>query len=101
MLEAGDKVLAGIATEIANAKVDLDKITNNLESQLAPLKTQFRGNAGTAFQNLHLAWTEKQKKITAALNEFEQSLYTSDKTNKSTDDAHTSSLTALQNKLGG
>jgi uncharacterized protein YukE len=51
MLEAGEKVVSGIAQEIANARADLSKITNQLESQLAPMKTQFVGNAGAAFQN--------------------------------------------------
>ena len=46
MLEAGEKVIAGIAQEIAGARADLSKITNQLESQLAPghygSKTRYR-----------------------------------------------------------
>ena len=96
----GEKSLSRAATMVADAKVDFDKLAQQLEDQINALKGRWVGQGGAAFFTLHQAWTEKQTIIVSALNEFEQNLITTEKDNVSTDDAQQSSMTALQNSLG-
>ncbi len=67
----GEGTLSKGAALVADAKVDFDRISNKLDGQIQGLRGRWQGAGGTAFFTLHQAWTEKQKVIVQALNEFE------------------------------
>lgn len=86
-LRAGDGVLGNAARMVADAKVEIDQKCKNLESRIVGMKAQWQGQGGLAFQRLHEAWQEKQRRINNALNEFEQSLTDTERDNVATDSA--------------
>ena len=85
---------------VAEAKVDFDRINNTLEGEIQGLRGRWQGAGGTAFFALHQAWTEKQKVIVQALNEFESALTTTERDNVSTDEAQSANYARTTSRLG-
>ncbi len=56
---------------------------------------------GSAFFALQQAWTEKQKVITNALNDFEASLTSTERDNVNTDEAQSANYNRTAGRLGG
>ena len=88
---------AGLVTE---AKADFDGLSNALSGQIQGLQGRWAGAGGTAFFSLHSAWTEKQKIITNALNEFEASLTSTERDNVGTDESQSSNFNNYASRLG-
>ena len=88
---------AGLVTE---AKADFDSLSNALSSQIQGLQGRWAGAGGTAFFSLHTAWTEKQKIITNALNEFEASLTSTERDNMGTDESQSANFNNYTSRLG-
>ena len=84
---------------VSGAKQDFDRMSGDLEDRIADLKGKWAGAGGQAFFVLHQAWTEKQKVITSALNEFEASLIGTERDAMSTDDTQAGNFTNFQNRL--
>jgi WXG100 family type VII secretion target len=91
---AGNQTLTRAAGMVAGAKTDFDRLSGNLSDQILGMASRWQGAGGLAFQNLHTAWQEKQAVIVRALNDFENSLVTTDRDFTTTDDtqAQTSNL---------
>lgn len=83
----GEGTLSKAAGMVAEAKRDFDGLSKKLEGQIASLQGKWAGQGGQAFFQLHAAWTEKQRIVVGALDEFEQSLQTTERDNMSTDEA--------------
>ncbi|MCW2765203.1 MAG: hypothetical protein JWO11_1162 [Nocardioides sp.] len=96
----GEKTLSQAAGLVADAKQDFDGFSNNLDGQIAGLRTKWAGAGAQAFFVLHQAWTEKQAAILGALNEFEASLLSTEKDNVTTDDAQSSNYARYAGRLG-
>lgn len=96
----GEKTLSKAAGMVQAAKADFDKLSKNLDSNIQQLSGKWVGSGGTAFFNLHRAWTEKQQIIVNALNEFEQSLQSTETLNVNTDDSQSSNMSKLNGRLG-
>jgi WXG100 family type VII secretion target len=88
------------AALVAGAKVDLDRINVKLEGQIQGLRSAWRGSGGTAFFTLHQAWTEKQKTIVQALDEFESALAGTERDNITTDEAQSANYARTTSRLG-
>ena len=73
---------------------------HELDAQIAGLRGRWAGAGGRAFFVLHQAWTEKQKIVVSALNEFEASLVGTQRDNVSTDDAQSASYSRFTGRLG-
>jgi WXG100 family type VII secretion target len=97
----GEKTLTRAAGMVADAKKDFDGMSNRLDSQIGGLRNKWAGAGGTAFFALHQAWTEKQKVITNALNEFEASLTSTERDNVNTDEAQSANYNRTAGRLGG
>ena len=95
----GEGTLTKAAQLVSGAKQDFDRKSGELEGQIADLRGKWAGAGGQAFFVLHQAWTEKQKVIVSALNEFEQSLVGTDKDISSTDDTQAVNFNNFQSKL--
>lgn len=96
----GEKTLTRAAGLVADAKQDFDGLSKALEGQIAGLQGKWAGAGGTAFFSLHQAWTEKQRVITNALNEFEASLTSTEKDNLNTDETQSSNYNRYAGRLG-
>lgn len=96
----GEATLTRAAGLVSEAKQDFDSMSKTLEGQIAGLQGKWAGAGGTAFFSLHQAWTEKQRIITNALNEFEASLVSTEKDNVSTDDTQSSNYSRVAGRLG-
>ena len=97
----GVGTLSKAAVLVAGAKVDFDHMNNKLEAQIQGLRGAWRGAGGRAFFTLHQAWTEKQKAIVQALDEFESALASTELDNISTDEAQSANYNRTAGRLGG
>lgn len=95
----GEGTLGKAAQLVSGAKQDFDRLSGELESQIGDLQGKWAGAGGQAFFVLHQAWTEKQKVIVSALNEFENSLLGTEKDVSSTDDSQASNFNNFQSRL--
>ena len=96
----GERTLTRAAGLVAEAKADFDSMSRTLEGQIAGLQGKWAGSGGSAFFALHQAWTEKQRVITGALDEFEASLTSTERDNMSTDEAQSASYNRFAGRLG-
>ena len=96
----GEKTLTRAAGLVAEAKQDFDGLSRALEGQIAGLQSTWAGAGGTAFFRLHRAWTEKQRAITSALDEFEASLTWTELDNLHTDETQSSHYHRYAGRLG-
>jgi len=98
---AGDQVLSRAAGMVATARADFTRDAANLENQINGLRGRWQGAGGQAFFALHQAWTEKQRVIVSALDEFENSLRSTERDNVSTDETQQSYQANLASRLDG
>lgn len=96
----GEGTLNRAAQLVAGAKQDFDRLSSELEGQIAGLQGKWAGAGGQAFFALHRAWTEKQRVIVGALNEFEASLVGTEKDVRGTDDTQAGNFSTYQSRLG-
>ena len=97
----GQGTLTRAAGLVTDAKADFDSLSNALSGQIQGLQGRWAGAGGTAFFSLHTAWTEKQKVITNALNEFEASLQSTERDNVNTDQTQSDYMNKNHDRLGG
>jgi WXG100 family type VII secretion target len=98
---AADQALSRAAGLVATAKVDFDQRAAALNDQIAGMALRWQGQGGVAFQTLQQAWQEKQRTITNALNDFEQSLLVTDRDFTTTDDSQAQAATVNLGRLDG
>lgn len=83
----GDGTLTRAAGMVREAKADFDRLARDLDGRIQGLRGQWVGAGGTAFFRLQQAWTEKQRVIVGALDQFEASLVATERDNVGTDEA--------------
>lgn len=98
---AGDGTLAQAGHMVAAAKVDLDRLSNDLSNRLMAVQSRWQGAGGNAFFLLHQAWGEKQRTILVALNEFETALRSTQQRNHATDEAAQTAQRVTLQRLDG
>jgi WXG100 family type VII secretion target len=96
----GQGTLSAAAGMVADAKHDFDRLNNELVQHIDSARAKWSGQGGTAFNSLGHAWSEKQRTITNALDQFEASLSSTEKDNTRTDDTQSSAFTRTQQRLG-
>ena len=96
----GERTLTRAAGLVADAKADFDALSKSLEQQILAQQGKWVGAGGSAFFTLHQAWTDKQRIITNALNEFEASLTSTERDNMSTDETQSSNYNRVAGRLG-
>ncbi|MBF4163544.1 WXG100 family type VII secretion target [Nocardioides acrostichi] len=96
----GEAVLSRAAGMVADAKVDLDLVSQRLAADVESMRAQWGGQGALAFAALGAAWNDKQRRIVAALDGFEANLRTTEKDNLATDDAQRGAMASLQSALG-
>jgi uncharacterized protein YukE len=96
----GRGALSNAAGMVTDARCDFDRLDNELVQHIDAAQTTWAGQGGSAFTALGCAWTEKQRTIVSALDQFEASLRATEKDNVTTDDAQSAALTRQQRRLG-
>ena len=86
---------------VSAAKADFTRDAANLENQINGVRGRWQGAGGNAFFALHQAWTEKQRTILSALDEFEASLRSTERDNVSTDETQQTANVNLAGRLDG
>ena len=96
----GEGTLSRAAGLVAGARSDFDQISARLTGQIDGLRGRWAGAGGQAFFALHQAWTEKQRVIVSALDEFEASLAGTERDNLATDQAQSATYQRTASRLG-
>ena len=96
----GEGALTRAASLVAQARADFDVLSKGLEQQILGHQGAWVGAGGSAFFTLHRAWTDRQRAITGALDEFEASLTATERDNMRTDEAQSSSYLRVAARLG-
>lgn len=95
----GEGTLTRASGMVSDARADFMTISSKLTDQIAAVQGKWGGQGASAFFVLHQAWSEKQKVIVDALDEFANSLTTTEKDNTSTDDTQGSNYGRLNSRL--
>lgn len=95
----GEGTLTKAAGMVSTARQDFHKLSGELEGQIADLKGKWAGAGGQAFFILHQAWSDKQKLVVNALDDFEASLRGTEKDATSVDDTQAANFANFSNKL--
>ena len=96
----GEGTLSRAAGLVSDARADFTTISNRLDGQIAAVQGRWGGQGAQAFFVLHQAWTEKQKVIVDALDEFSNSLGLTERDNVGTDESQGANYTNLAGRLG-
>ncbi|MEV7429745.1 MULTISPECIES: WXG100 family type VII secretion target [unclassified Nocardioides] len=99
MYGQGENTLSQAAGMVSDAHADFNNLANTLTGQIQGLQGKWVGQGGQAFFTLHQTWSEKQKVIVNALTDFENSLQSTEKDNKSTDEGNSGNLSNLTSRL--
>ena len=95
----GEGTLTRAAGLVSDARADFTTISSRLTDQIAGVQSKWGGQGASAFFVLHQTWTEKQTTIVSALDEFAQSLTTTEQTNVTNDDEQGASYNRLAGRL--
>lgn len=96
-----DAALTKAASHVSAAKADLDGQLNTLGGKLQSLQGAWQGTGSMAFQRVYAQWDRDAKTVLKALNDFEQSLMTAEKTYTAADDASAQAMNKFGSQLGG
>lgn len=96
----GAGTLSRAADLVAQARLDLDGVSSRLEGQVTSVAGRWVGAGGNAFQALHAAWTDRQRMVTRALDDFEAALRGTEGDFLAADDAASAAHAALHHRLG-
>lgn len=99
-LKAEAGALAQAAKYTSSAREDLTSQAQTLYSNVSGQEHGWKGQGGTSFFNLQEAWFEKQKRVVAILEHFENSLHSTDRDNVSTDETQSQATGKLHDRLG-
>jgi WXG100 family type VII secretion target len=92
--------LTRAASMVSDAKADFVKISATLSDQIQSVQGKWGGQGAQAFFVLHQTWTEKQRTIVNALDDFSHSLTSTEKLNTSNDENVGATYSHLSNRLG-
>ncbi|TQK73249.1 MULTISPECIES: hypothetical protein [unclassified Nocardioides] len=91
--------LKKVAELVAETKKDLATKAGKMEIDLERMHKAWVGGGGLSFQNVKNAWLEKHKVVTAALDQFENSLIETESDNVNTDSTAGGNLAGFLSKL--
>ncbi len=96
----GEGTLTHAAGLVTDARTDFTTYSARLDGQISGVHGRWGGRGAQAFFTLHQAWTEKQRTIVNALDDFAGSLTSTEQDNTATDDEIGATYRQLQGRLG-
>lgn len=88
-----------IGERINFAQSEFTKHGNELTTQLSNMQKDWVGEGGVAFGKLMIEWNDRQDKITKLLQQFEDSLSTTQKTSTEQDSTQAANMFAMNKNL--
>lgn len=96
----GEGTLTHAAGLVTDARTDFMSYSARLDGQIAGVQGRWGGRGAQGFFLLHQAWTERQRTIVTALDDFAGSLAATEQDNTTTDDEIGASYAQLRGRLG-
>lgn len=95
----GQGTLTRAAGLVSDARADFTSLSAKLTDQISAVQGKWGGQGASAFFILHQTWSEKQKTIVGALDEFASSLTVTERDNLNTDDEQSAGFGRLSSRL--
>ncbi|GGO72983.1 WXG100 family type VII secretion target [Nocardioides deserti] len=95
----GEATLSRAAGMVSDARGDFMTLAGQLSDQLSALQGKWVGEGGRAFFALHQTWSEKQRTIVNALDDFSASLTSTEQLNVNTDQESGGGMSRLTSRL--
>lgn len=95
----GEATLSRAAGMVSDARGDFLTLASQLSDQISALQGRWVGEGGRAFFTLHQTWSEKQRTIVNALDEFASSLTSTEQLNMNTDQDRGAGMSRLTSRL--
>ena len=86
---------------LAEAKVELRRLSNELQGEIDQLQGKWGGAGAQAFGMLTTAWDQKQGAIVMTLEKFESTLDETEKSMTSSDERSASSVSSIRAQMEG
>lgn len=99
-VSAADGALQRGAQIVNQSKAEIVGELNSIQNKLSGIGSSWAGSGAAAFQQTFQAWQEKSRRITNALDGFEQNLRDSQSAYSQTDDASAQSQNKFMGRLG-
>lgn len=88
------------ADRVSHARADVSRLCGQLSQEMQATAPQWQGGGGRAFQNLVVAWHERQTRIVQALDGLAASLQSTERDNVATDADQAAAAARLAARLG-
>ena len=95
-----EKALSKGADYVDQARGDVKNKCGVLTSNIQGMMAGWGGQGATAFNNLMVAWNEKQETILKALDQLSASMVETERDNVATDEGQSAAAVNLQGRLG-
>ncbi|MCY7400211.1 MAG: WXG100 family type VII secretion target [Nocardioides sp.] len=95
-----EKALSKGADYVDQARGDVKNKCGVLTSDIQTMMAGWGGQGASAFNNLMIAWNEKQETILKALDQLSASMIETEKDNIATDEGQSAAAVNLQGRLG-
>lgn len=99
-LLAEDGVLAAASETVMRARADVLTLSTHLEGEITALGASWGGEGARAFERLHRAWQEKQRRVVGALDNLSSALDDTGRDTSATDAAQADVSARLASRLG-
>lgn len=99
-VSAADGALQRGASIVNSSKANIVSELNSIQNKLSGIGAAWAGSGSAAFQQTFQAWQEKSRKITNALDQFEQNLRDSQSTYTQSDDTSAQAQNKFMGRLG-
>lgn len=97
----GEGTIKSTAQLLAEAKIELKRLSSELQGEINQLQGKFGGQGAVAFGILNRAWDEKQGAIVMTLEKFEATLDETEKTMTTSDEQSAASVASLTSRMDG
>ena len=95
----GEGTITSTAQRLAEARLELRRLGQELQGEVDQLQGKFGGEAARAFGALNRAWDERHGAIVTTLDRFESSLNDTEKSMRASDEQSASSISAIWARL--
>lgn len=97
----GDGTIKSTGQLLAEAKVQLRKLSSDLEGEISQLQGKFGGQGAQAFGTLNQAWHEKHGRIVTTLEKFESTLDQTERSMTTSDEQSASQVASIKSQMEG
>ena len=97
----GEGTIKSTAQLLAGAKVELRRLSKELQGEIDQLQGKWGGAGAQAFGVHNQAWDEKQGAIVMTLEKFESTLDETEKSMTTSDEQSSASVAAIRNQMEG